>query len=152
MQIWTDMVRQHYADSVSLKPGAAELLEHLKDKGMRIGLGTSNSYELAEIALTFNGVWHHFEAVVTGDMHLLGKPYPDIYLKCAEGLQVLPEECIVVEDTLAGVQAAKNAGMQAIAIFDADSTDQHERMKERADAFVMDYLELHKELQKKVNI
>ncbi|MCB5268961.1 MAG: HAD family phosphatase [Candidatus Cloacimonetes bacterium] len=152
MQIWTQMVSKNYESSVALKSGASELLQILQDKGLRIGLGTSNSYELAEKSLSFNKVWHYFENVVSGDMHLLGKPYPDIYLKCAEGLGIMPQQCLVVEDTLAGVQAARNAGMQVIAIYDSDSRDQHQQIRELADSFVMDYLELHHELKQRVNL
>ena len=152
MQIWTDMVSEHYSSTVKLKSSAAELLKLLKEKGLKIGLGTSNSYELAYKSLSFNGVWHHFEAVITGDMHLMGKPFPDIYLKCAEQLGVKPSECIVIEDTLAGVQAGKNAGMQAIAIHDNDSFEHHPRIKELADAFVMDYPDLYQELQRRIKL
>jgi HAD superfamily hydrolase (TIGR01509 family) len=152
MQIWTDMVSEHYCSGVYLKPGAADLLSVLRDKGIKIGLGTSNSYELAEKSLMFNGVWHYFEAVITGDMQLMGKPFPDIYLKCAEKLGVVPDECIVIEDTLAGVQAAIAAGMQAIAIHDYDSSEHHPRIKELADAFVMDYPDLYQELQRRVKL
>lgn len=149
MQIWTDMLSQHYGSSVQLKPGVTELLQRIKEAGLKIGLGTSNSRELAEKSLSFHGVWHYFEAVISGDMQLMGKPFADIYLKCAQLLKVLPEQCIVIEDTLAGVQAAKAAGMQVLAIYDADSLEQHDRIKIVADAFVMDYLELSQELQKR---
>ncbi len=64
----------------------------------------------------------------------------------------MPQQCLVVEDTLAGVQAARNAGMQVIAIYDSDSRDQHQQIRELADSFVMDYLELHHELKQRVNL
>lgn len=142
MQIWTDMVSKHYSTDIALKPGAQELILKLHQTGYRIGLGTSNSYELAEKALSLNGIWTYFQAVTTGDMHLMGKPYPDIYLHCAKQLEVLPEDCIVVEDTLAGVQAGSAAGMTVIGIYDPDSEDQHERMKAVVHAFCRDYAEL----------
>jgi len=152
MKIWTEMVHSHYCNVVELKPGVKELLKRIKDTGLKIGLATSNSYELAEKSLTFNGVWHYFEAVVTGDMHLMGKPYPDIFLRCAEVLSVRPKECIAIEDTLMGVQAAKAAGMQALAIYDEDSADHHPGIKDIADAFLMNYEELAEELHRRVNI
>jgi HAD superfamily hydrolase (TIGR01509 family) len=148
MQIWTAMVAEHYSSSIALKEGALQILEELAAKGLRLGLATSNSYELAEKALRYNQVWHFFEYVSTGDQHLMGKPFPDIYLHCASGLGVDPVDCVAVEDTLSGVQAAKSAGMYTIAIFDPDSLPRHPEMKSLADAFCMDYNEIRTQLEK----
>jgi len=148
MQIWTTMVAGHYAKSVALKDGVIQLLERLAAKGLKLGLATSNSFELAQSALRFNGVWHYFEHASTGDMHLMGKPFPDIFLHCAKGLGVEPQECIAIEDTLSGVQAAKAAGMHTLAIFDADSMRQHEQIKALADAFCADYEAITQEILK----
>jgi HAD superfamily hydrolase (TIGR01509 family) len=142
MQEWTDMVTWHYEHDVKLKPGAKHLVEKLYQGKIPLGLGTSNSYELAQKVLSPNGIWQYFSAVVTGDMHLMGKPFPDIYLKCAENLNLAPQDCVVIEDTLTGVQAAKAAGMKVIAIFDADSEEHHPRIHELADAFAHNYSEL----------
>jgi HAD superfamily hydrolase (TIGR01509 family) len=142
MREWTDMVGWHYGNDVKLKPGAARLLHHLSQRGTAIGLGTSNSYELAHKVLSRNGIWELFRSVVTGDMHLLGKPFPDIYLKSAENLGLDPKDCVVVEDTLTGVQAGKAAGMKVIAIFDEDSLEHHDRMRELADAFAQNHHEI----------
>ncbi|HNQ43349.1 MAG TPA: HAD family phosphatase [Candidatus Cloacimonadota bacterium] len=144
MQIWTDMVSRHYSMDMALKPGAGDFVKRLFDQGYKIGLGTSNSYELAEKALTLNKIWPYFHAVTTGDMNLMGKPYPDIYLHCAQKLEVMPEDCIVIEDTLSGVQAGLAAGMTVIGIHDPDSIEQHERMKALAHAFCLDYVDLER--------
>lgn len=142
MREWTDMVSWHYANTILLKDGARELVLDLHDAGIPIGLGTSNSFELAEKALRANGIWDRFSSVVTGDMHLMGKPFPDIYLRSAENLKLEPHTCRVVEDTLSGIRAAKAAGMNAIAIYDADSIPELDRIKAEADHFVADYYEL----------
>ncbi|MDP2173083.1 MAG: HAD family phosphatase [Candidatus Cloacimonadaceae bacterium] len=144
MKEWTDMVFWHYANSIKLKDGALELVNFLHDKQIPIGLGTSNSFELAEKALSFNGIWQCFSSVVTGDMHLMGKPFPDIYLKSAENLKLEPIDCCVVEDTLSGIRAAKAAGMTAIAIFDEDSLPDHDQIKAEADYFMADYFEIRR--------
>jgi len=107
-----------------------------------IGLGTSNSLELARKALGNNGIWDFFRSVVTGDMELLGKPFPDIYLRSSANLGIPASECLVIEDTLTGIQAAKAAGMRAIAIHDEDSVDFHPQIKALADAFVEDFTRL----------
>lgn len=144
---WTEMVSWHYGNDVPLKPGAKRVVEKLNSLGVGIGLGTSNSYELAQKVLSQNGIWDYFQAVATGDMNLLGKPFPDIYLKVAADFALEPNDCAVVEDTLSGVQAAKAAGMTAIAIYDPDSLEQHPQIKALADAFVQNFNELSELLE-----
>jgi len=139
MQEWTDMVSHHYENDIPLKPGVKNLIEALANKGFIIGLGTSNSYELAVKSLKHNGIWHYFRTAVTGDEHLKGKPFPDIYLLAAQRLDLEPAECLVIEDTLTGVQAGKAAGMTVYAIHDEDSSEQHEQIKQTADRFYSDY-------------
>lgn len=142
MREWTEMVTWHYEHDVPLKPGAQETVLALQDRAVPLGLGTSNSLELARKVLSQNGIWNLFQAVVTGDRQLLGKPFPDIYLQCAQELGVTPAGCVVVEDTLAGIQAAKAAGMTAIAIHDPDSDAFLPRIRDLADAFAQDYPQL----------
>jgi beta-phosphoglucomutase-like phosphatase (HAD superfamily) len=77
---------------------------------------------------------------------LKGKPYPDIYLLAAERLQEKPENCLVIEDTLTGVQAGKSAGMTVFAIYDEDSSDQHSLIKEIVDGFYWDFKSLAEDL------
>lgn len=139
MQEWTDMVRWHYQNTVLLKPGAVETLEYIRSQSIPLGLGTSNSWELAKQVLSAQGIWDYFQTVVTGDMELLGKPYPDIYLKNSYELMLEPGDCLVIEDTLTGIQAAKAAGMTAWAIYDADSDAYRKEIKTLADEHHDDY-------------
>jgi beta-phosphoglucomutase-like phosphatase (HAD superfamily) len=104
-----------------------------------MGLATSNSLHLARTVLQANGILSWFSALSTGDMQLRGKPYPDIFLNCARMLEVEPEACLAIEDTLTGVQAAKAAGMRTFAIFDEDSIPFWEQIKKVADLAFEDY-------------
>ncbi|MDD2229091.1 MAG: HAD family phosphatase [Candidatus Cloacimonetes bacterium] len=142
MQEWTDMVSYHYESDVQLKPGVGDLVRELYSKQYLIGLGTSNSLELAKKALIHNDLWQYFSCAVTGDEHLKGKPFPDIYLLAGERLAVFPLDCLVIEDTLTGVQAGKAAGMDVFAIYDADSAEFHPIIKTIADGFYEDYKSL----------
>jgi HAD superfamily hydrolase (TIGR01509 family) len=148
MQTWTDMVAEHYGAVVPLKAGAKELISRLQTADLKIGLATSNSYQLAQASLVFNGIWEHFAYVASGDVELRGKPYPDLFLLCARGLGVEPAACVAIEDTLSGVQAARAAGMYTLAIYDADSIKQHAEIKALANAFCRDYDEISQELRK----
>ncbi len=139
MREWTDMVSWHYLNTVVLKAKARETLDYIRALSLPIGLGTSNSWELAEQVLSAQGIWDYFTTVITGDMELMGKPYPDIYQRNAEELGLAPQDCLVIEDTLTGIQAAKAAGMTAWAIHDADSDGQRRQIIELADEHHPDY-------------
>ena len=142
MQEWTDMVTYHYSHDIELKPSAKELVLHLNSVNIPIGLGTSNSLFLAEKVLALNGISEYFSAMVTGEQVAMGKPFPDIYLACAQKLGVLPGDCLAVEDTLSGVRAAKAAGMAVFAVYDEDSKAQQDQIKHEADQYIYDLKEI----------
>jgi beta-phosphoglucomutase len=70
------------------------------------------------------GLRQHFEVVVTADDVRWGKPNPEVYLKAAAGLGVDPSACVVFEDAVVGVQAARAAGMRVIGVTSAHTTDE----------------------------
>ena len=99
-----------------LLPGAAKMMAYLKENGIPIAAATSTDREKTMIHLAESGIDTAFDAIVTGDMIEHGKPAPDIFLKAAELLGVLPEDCVVLEDSHAGIRAAHAAGMKGIYI------------------------------------
>lgn len=146
MQEWTDMVFHHYESDIPLKEGVLELLHEIQRRKVKLGLGTSNSYELAEKVLNLNKIWELFDTAVTGDQDVLGKPFPDIYLRAAQRMDVHPEECIVIEDTITGVRAGKSANMKVFAIYDPDSDKEKPQIIKTADSYFQDYYALSQEL------
>ncbi len=102
-------------DQVQLFAGVRELLEALQGK-IKVGLASMNSRSVIQALVQANGLEKYFQAVVTGDMVLHSKPDPEIFLKCAQLLQALPERCVVVEDSIFGVKAAKKGGMGCIGV------------------------------------
>ncbi len=96
--------------------GVAELLSDLKANNVKIALASSSKNAKTVIAKL--GIEDWFEVVVDGNMITHSKPHPEIFLTAAERLHVSPENCIVVEDAEAGVNAAKKAGMKCIGIGD----------------------------------
>lgn len=140
--VWVEMSRNLYSEDIKLKRGIMELLNILKDKGIQIGIGTSNSRELAEEVLKNNNVREYFEVLVTSDDVNKGKPEPDVFLKAAELMNVDASDCLVFEDTHAGVLAGKAAGMGVIAIYDAVSEEYMEEIKNSADHYLMCFSEL----------
>src|SRR5579863_1528816 len=96
---------------VVVMPGAVELVRSIPDG--RWGVVTSGSRELAQNRLRHCGVPIP-RVLVTSDDVANGKPHPEPYLKGAVGLGFAPEECLVIEDAPAGIQAAHAAGMKVI--------------------------------------
>ena len=96
--------------------GAAELVDALKAAGFLLAVGSSGPPENVRIALEGLGRARLFDAMVTGDEVRAGKPDPEVFLKASAKLGVEPRSSAVVEDAVAGVEAARRAGMAAIAL------------------------------------
>lgn len=139
---WTAMVRQHYHTDVKLKPGAAEFIQMLHAGGIKMGVGTSNTRELAEIVLQANGVLSYFNSIVAGCSDIKGKPFPDIFLRVASSLKASPAQCLVLEDVLVGVQAAHAAGMQVWAVQEQCSAWEEDAIRQQADFYAHTYIEI----------
>ncbi len=101
---------------VPLMSGVYELIECLFKKGYLLGLATSSPMELVDIVFERFRLGNFFKAVVVAEMAGKGKPAPNIYLKTAELLGVEPSRCLVFEDAINGLEAAKKAGMRCIMI------------------------------------
>ena len=96
-------------------PGLKEFLCSLRGEGFLIGLASSTSSRLILAALNHMKLTGMFDSIVCGDMCTRAKPDPEIYLKVMDYLDVKPEECIVIEDSAAGIRAGKAAGAYVVA-------------------------------------
>lgn len=139
------------AKGVNLKKGAKNLLAFLQREGILIALATSSVESRARIILDSNGILSLFDHLVFAKDVKRSKPYPDIFLKACRDLNVLPENCLVLEDSEAGIEAAYRAGIPVICIPDLKIPAQSflnktEQVFQDLDA-VRDYLECKKESQ-----
>lgn len=139
---WNRMAQESYRTRVMLKPGAYDFLVYLKEKGIKTGVASSNYIGLVETVLEARGVRHMFDSIHTSCEVPHGKPEPDIYLLVAKDLGIEPENCLVFEDILEGIEAGKRAGMRTCAIADSASADTWERKCMEADYAIRDYTEL----------
>lgn len=107
---------------VEAKAGIFELVEFLKEKDIKIAIATSSPLERARKYLKEIGIVEAFDAIISGHMDMVkrGKPEPDIYVYAAEKLGLKPQECLVLEDSPNGIQAAFLAGCIPIMIPDLD--------------------------------
>jgi len=143
---WNRMAFDKYSNEVTLKNGAADFLNYLKENNKKIGIATSNSKVLAYEALKRKGIFDLFDVILTGDECGKGKPEPDVYINTANALNVDCQSCLVFEDLPAGITAGNRAGMETVAIFDEYSEYQWEYKKEIANHFIWDYTEIINEV------
>lgn len=139
---WNKMAFQKYTCEVPMKPGAKEFLMKLKENGIKMGIATSNSRELAEAVARRFDFQNYITCLLTGCDVKKGKPAPDVYLNVAKRLGVAPKECLVFEDIIPGIQAGRNAGMKVCAVEDQYSADSREEKRRLADYYIQDYFEL----------
>lgn len=100
-------------------PGALNFLQTSYDQGIKIALGSASKN--APMILEKMGITPLFTAIIDGNNVVNGKPHPEVFLKGAEALGLEPSECVVFEDSIAGVQAAKTGGMLSVGIGDAET-------------------------------
>ncbi len=139
IQDWIRMSIDKYQHEVPLKPYTRELLSALRENGVRTAIASSNAIEMIEACLYSNSIQDQFDKVVTSNQVKRGKPYPDVYLYAAECIGAEPSRCLVFEDIPAGLQAAKAAGMTAIAVYDDFSADVEDEKHSIADFYYHDF-------------
>ncbi len=114
-------------EGVTTKPGIWELLAFLQEKQIRTAIATSSPIGRTKKYLSSVHLENEFDAIVSGYMVEHGKPEPDIYVYAARQLGLKPENCIVLEDSPAGILAAYHAGCMPVMIPDLDEPDEETR-------------------------
>ncbi len=119
VQVKRQLAAEHYQTiGVPVKKGLLELLEYLKEHRIRMAVATSTNHRTAELMLQTAGVYGYFQKIVYGDTVERSKPYPDIFQKAAEELGLSAKDCLVLEDSTVGIEAAKASGSHVIHIPD----------------------------------
>ncbi|NRG16765.1 HAD family phosphatase [Rhizobiales bacterium] len=116
---WADEVREktllEFEKGVEAIKGIEEVVATLKEAGVPYCVGSSGKYSKMHVTLGKSGLLPLFEDVLfSAEDCREGKPAPDIFLYAASGMGRKPEDCVVIEDSVAGVQAAKAAGMRVL--------------------------------------
>lgn len=136
---WNRMAFDKYSHEVPLKDGVPNFLSLCDERGIKLGIASSNSTELIEQVLSSHGIRDKFLSIKSGTEVLKGKPAPDIYLLVAKELDVDPSKCLVFEDLVDGIKAARNAGMTVVAVSDDYSRHSDDIKKELSDLYIEDY-------------
>ncbi len=114
-----DLFRHHVENNgIPFKSGAERLMDCLESRGLPFGLATTSVRKEVNEILDFAGIRNRFATIVCGDEVVNGKPDPEIYLKAAANMGISPDESLVFEDSLNGIQAAAAAGARVVWIPD----------------------------------
>lgn len=110
------LFRTIYEPDIKLLTGLAGFLELLRSNNVPMAIGTSAPRTNVDFVFKHTGIENYFDAVLDERSVTIGKPDPEIYLKAAKALNFDPADCIVIEDSLSGVEAGKRAGCKVIGI------------------------------------
>ncbi|WP_434750696.1 HAD family hydrolase [Paenibacillus amylolyticus] len=120
-------------------PGVERWIKWLHEQRIPIAVASSSPRALIDLIMEKTGLGLYFEVRMTGEEVEHGKPAPDIFLVTAERIGISPAQCLVIEDSRNGVQAAKSAGMRCIGYHNPGSGDQN---LSKADVQISSYDEL----------
>lgn len=110
------LFRELYKEDAKPVPGLISFLEELKNRGVKSAVGTSAPKENLDFIMEALDLRKYFDTFLHSADVTNGKPDPEIYLKAADRLNVHPDSCVVLEDSVAGVKAGLNAGMKVVAV------------------------------------
>lgn len=119
--IYRDMI----ASEIKPLDGLVNLLETLKNKGVKIALGSSGVRENVDFVLEKCNITKYFDAISDGSMAKKAKPDPEVFNTAAKLLGLPNNECVVCEDSFAGVEAARKAGMKVVVLATTFEREQH---------------------------
>jgi HAD superfamily hydrolase (TIGR01509 family) len=145
-----EIATDFFASRIDVFPSTKTVLKELRQMNLRLAVATSSVSTSARPFLDRHGLTAFFEVVVTGEEVEYGKPDPEIYLCAGEKLGVVADACLVIEDALSGIAAAKAAKMRVAAIPDIRFVDPSE-YKKQAD-YVLSSLKELPSLIRRVNL
>ncbi|MFQ8602400.1 MAG: HAD family hydrolase [Anaerovoracaceae bacterium] len=140
IKIRYETARQYLKNVIDYKPGAERFIAALKKKGYELAIASTTKRSNMEVYRKENlnirakaDIDTYFSRIYTREDAGAIKPDPEIYFKVIENFHVTPEECLVFEDSLIGVEASKAAGIETAVIYDRYSDDDREYINKLAD-------------------
>ncbi len=139
---WNDMAERMYHTKIKVKPYGKELLQKLKNSGVKLGIATAAYRSLFEECLRRNGVYELFDSITETKEVPRGKGFPDVYFRAAEKIGCHPGECLVLEDIHPGILAAKTGGFITMGVYEEKSSHGWRDIKRDADYTIRSFQEL----------
>lgn len=134
-----ELIRSFYLHEVTLKSGVLSFLEFLRSHRIPMIVVTSNKRDILFGCFKRLGINGFFTDIVTCDDLNLSKREPTIYSEAANRLGFLPSECVVFEDVLYGISAAKSAGFLTVAVADFSNVSSQSELCAEANCFIKDF-------------
>ena len=148
-----EIAQEFLQNVIDYKPDADTFIRWLKEQGYILTIATTTKRSNVDVYRTRNTrmiekakIDDYFRLVYTREDAREIKPNPEIYLRVMEELGVSAEECLVFEDSLIGLEAARNAGMESVAVYDKYSDGEREQINALSDYQIQTYTELMKQL------
>ena len=135
-----DVVRDFYYYEAPLKAGVKEFLQKMSDRKIPVVAATASDEDHLEHAFIRLGIRQYFEHIFTCAQAGAGKQSPAVYHMAARYLDRNPEELYVFEDTLYAIQTAKLAGYHTVGVYDEESKEDQEMIREEADIYMESFL------------
>lgn len=149
-----EWAKNYLIHSIDYKPGAEQFIKALKQRGLILAIASATKKANLEIYRDLNEnlklkapLEVYFSLIYGREDALRMKPDPYIYQRVIKELKVKPEETLVFEDSLIGIQAARAAGIETVAIYDQYADHEHEAIKALADHYIENYGQALKTLQ-----
>jgi HAD superfamily hydrolase (TIGR01509 family) len=125
--------------NVKPKNGFVKFVETIRKEGVKTALATSNSWSMTDRIMQTLGLESYFDCITTAEEVNYKKPDPQIFEITIKKLCLVPEDCVVFEDSRAGLVAAKTLGMKVVAFY---RSEKHKKALKKADVIVRDFTEL----------
>jgi beta-phosphoglucomutase family hydrolase len=133
------LYREIYAENISPTKGLVDFLRELKEHRVKTAVASAAPKINVDFVFEQTGLRPYFNVSIDADDVTRGKPDPEIYLKAAAKLNCLPEECLIFEDSLPGIQAGQNAGMKVVGVATSHPA---ERLKD-TELVITDFTEIN---------
>lgn len=145
------LVEENYRALATVKPGVADCLEWLYQKGVKMCVATATDRYLAEIALERLGLLRYFDGILTCTEVGHGKEEPYIFLEAMKLLGTDLSDSIVFEDALHAIETVKNIGLQVAAVYDDSAAEDASAIEKTADWYVETMTEWRRIYEKGLN-
>jgi HAD superfamily hydrolase (TIGR01509 family) len=137
-----EIVLTEYENNITLKEDAEVFIKRLRGKGIKTAVATSSTRKLTEAVLAANDAIELFDLILTTEEIGKGKGEPDIYLRAASELDVIPDRCLVFEDRLLGIETARNIGMKTVCVYDRYSQLDFFKARNITDQYIYSFADM----------
>lgn len=135
------MMDEHYRRDIPLKPGVAEYLTALSERGVTLSVATATAEPLARTCLERLGVADQFAFILSCDAVGAGKDRPDVFYEAARRLKKAPEDIAVFEDAFHAAHTAKNCGFYVVGVYDDQAAGRWDALTALTDETIRDWRE-----------